>query len=126
MKTIQPSDKTWETYLKKQKLPRKKKKSIKSYIRTNRVILTLDETPDLDLSGLMPTIRRASKVEHFAIDDFPTINIEGHKGKMVIGKPGKGKSIIGGIIEKYKRDGWDSLTESEKKIIEDINSKSAN
>ncbi|MEP2025476.1 MAG: hypothetical protein ABJH98_17965 [Reichenbachiella sp.] len=62
MKTTNPSKKVWESILRKEKLPRKKKKSIQSYIRTNRIVISIDETPSIDLTELRHTVRSSGKL----------------------------------------------------------------
>ncbi|MEP2025502.1 MAG: hypothetical protein ABJH98_18095 [Reichenbachiella sp.] len=60
------------------------------------------------------------KPEIFIVDDYPTVSIDGKKGKLVIGKAGKGKSIIGDSLDKLAKEGWDSLNNEEKKVLEDL------
>jgi|AntRauTorckE6833_2_1112554.scaffolds.fasta_scaffold161622_2 hypothetical protein len=68
MKTNKPSLKVFELFFEGKKLPRKKKKSVLSYIRTWPVILSYDESASLEedtissFSSLMKNLKNLGTV----------------------------------------------------------------
>ena len=63
-------------------------------------------------------MRKDSKLINIDPETWNTINSP--NGVLVLGSPGKGKSIIGETLDKLAESGWSDLNDEEQKIVLDV------